>query len=136
MLISQSTRSAESLPLLDRDAQGDYRLATGDKILTAVRQAFGRRVRRGTTLSSSDIVRDYLRAKLGVEHEVFACLLLDSQNTLIEYAEQFRGTLAHTNIYPREVVKIALKRNAAAIIFPHDHPSGLATPSRADELLT
>jgi DNA repair protein RadC len=135
--MSQSTRSAESFSLLVRDAQGEYRLATGDEVLTAARQVLGRRVRRGTTLSSPDVVRDYLRTKLGdLEHEVFVSLLIDSQNRLIEYAELFRGTLAQTSVYPREVVKIALIRNAAAMIFAHNHPSGVAEPSRADELLT
>ena len=135
--MSQSTRFAESLSLLVRDAQGEYRLATGEEVLNAARQVLGRRVRRGTTLSSPDIVRDYLRTRLGtLEHEVFASLLVDSQNRLIEYAELFRGTLAQTSVYPREVVKIALMRNAAAMIFAHNHPSGVAEPSRADELLT
>jgi len=135
--MSQSTRSSESLSLLVRDAQGEYRHATGDEVLNAARQVLGRRVRRGTTLSSPDVVRDYLRTKLGVlEHEVFAVLLLDSQNRLIEYAELFRGTLSQTSVYPREVVKIALTHNAAAMIFVHNHPSGVAEPSRADELLT
>jgi len=135
--MSQSTRSADSLSLLVRDAPGEYRLATGDEVLTAARRVLGRRVRRGTTLSSPEVVRDYLRTKLGgLEHEVFASLLLDSQNRLIEYAELFRGTLAQTSVYPREVVKIALNRNAAAMIFAHNHPSGVAEPSRADELLT
>ena len=135
--MSQSTRSAESLSLLVRDSQGEYRLATGDEVLNAARQVLGRRVRRGSTLSAPDVVRDYLRTKLGVlEHEVFAALLLDSQNRLIEYAELFRGTLAQTSVYPREVVKIALTQNAAAMIFAHNHPSGVAEPSRADELLT
>jgi len=135
--MSQSNRSSESLSLLVRDGQGDYRLATGEEVLTVARQVLGRRVRRGTALSSPDIVRDYLRTKLGtLEHEVFASLLLDSQNRLIEYVELFRGTLAQTSVYPREVVKIALLRNAAAMIIAHNHPSGVAEPSRADELLT
>lgn len=69
-------------------------------------------------------------------HEVFACLFLDSQNELIAYEELFRGTLAQTSVYPREVVKAALAYNAAAVIFAHNHPSGYAEPSRADELLT
>ena len=63
-------------------------------------------------------------------------LLLDSQHRLIEYAELFRGTLSQTSVYPREVVKIGLLRNAAAMIFAHNHPSGVPEPSRADELLT
>jgi DNA repair protein RadC len=135
--MSQSNQSPESLSLLVRDAQGQYRPASGEEVLTAARRVLGHRVRRGTTLSSPSIVRDYLRSKLGaLEHEVFASLLLDSQNRLIEYAELFRGTLSQTSVYPREVVKIALVRNAAAMIFAHNHPSGVAEPSRADELLT
>jgi DNA repair protein RadC len=135
--MSQSNQSHESVSLLVRDAQGQYRSASCEEVLTAARQVLGHRVRRGTTLSSPDIVRDYLRSKLGaLEHEVFASLLLDSQNRLIEYAELFRGTLSQTSVYPREVVKIALVRNAAAMIFAHNHPSGVAEPSRADELLT
>ena len=83
------------------------------------------------------VVRDYLRTKIAeLEHEVFVTLLLDSQNRLIEYIELFRGTLAQTSVYPREVVKVALSRNAAAMILAHNHPSGVAEPSRADELLT
>ena len=135
--MSQSTRSTESLSLLVRDAQGEYRPATGDEVLSAARQVLGRRIRRGSSLSSPDVVRDHLRTRLGaLEHEVFVAFLLDSQNRLIEYAELFRGTLAQTSVYPREVVKIALTRNAAAMIFAHNHPSGVAEPSRADELLT
>jgi DNA repair protein RadC len=63
-------------------------------------------------------------------------LLLDAQNRLIEAAEMFRGTLTQTSVYPREIVKTALARNATAVIFAHNHPSGVAEPSRADELLT
>ena len=64
------------------------------------------------------------------------CLFLDSQNRLIACEEMFRGTLAQTSVYPREVVKAALRHNAAAVIFAHNHPSGVAEPSRADEALT
>ena len=70
------------------------------------------------------------------EHEVFYCLMLDAQNRLIEAREMFRGTLTQTAVYPREVVKAALACNAGAVIFAHNHPSSLAEPSRADELLT
>ena len=135
--MSQSNFQNESSELLVRDAQGQYRLATGDEVLQAARQVIGRRVRRGSSMSSPQTVRDYLRTKLAErEHEVFVTLLLDSQNRLIEYVELFRGTLAQTSVYPREVVKIALARNAASMILAHNHPSGVAEPSRADELLT
>lgn len=88
-------------------------------------------------MSSPNVVRDYLRMRIAaLPHEVFVCLYLDSQNRLIACEELFRGTLSQTSVYPREVVKAALARNAAAVIFAHNHPSGIAEPSRADELLT
>ena len=71
-----------------------------------------------------------------LEHEVFVALYLDAQNKLITTEELFRGTLTQTSVYPREVVKRTLKHNAAAVIFAHNHPSGIAEPSRADEMLT
>ena len=135
--MSHNTPHHDSTELLVRDALGQYRHATGDEVLKAARQVIGRRVRRGTAMTSPQTVRDYLRTKLAVlEHEVFVALLLDSQHRLIEYIELFRGTLAQTSVYPREVVKVALARNAAAMILAHNHPSGVAEPSRADELLT
>jgi DNA repair protein RadC len=88
-------------------------------------------------LVSPQAVRDYLRLLLCARpYEVFVGLFLDSQNRLLAAEELFRGTLAQTSVYPREVVKAALARNAAAMIFAHNHPSGVAEPSRADELLT
>ena len=88
-------------------------------------------------LTSPQAVRDYLRLSLdGRPYEVFVGLFLDSQNRVLASEELFRGTLAQTSVYPREVVKAALARNAAAMIFAHNHPSGVAEPSRADELLT
>ncbi len=88
-------------------------------------------------LHSPDAVKDYLRLKLGDRpHEVFAVVFMDSQNRVIACEELFRGTLTQTSVYPREVVLEALKRNAASVIFCHNHPSGAAQPSRADEALT
>jgi len=122
--------------LLIRDPSGEYRTATGEEVMNAARQALARRVRRGTAMTSPQIVRDFLSTKLGdLEHEVFVALVLDSQHRLIQYIELFRGTLAQTSVYPREVVKSALM-HSAAMVFAHNHPSGVAEPSRADELLT
>ena len=88
-------------------------------------------------LASPAAVTDYLRLRVGgLEHEVFGVLWLDAQNRLIEAEELFRGTLTQTSVYPREVVKVALARNAGAAILYHNHPSGIAEPSRADEALT
>lgn len=101
------------------------------------RRAARETLARGDTMTSPDAVRDYLRLTLAArEHEVFVALFLDSQHRLIAAEELFRGTLAQTSVYPREIVKIALAHNAAAVIFAHNHPSGVAEPSRADELLT
>ena len=91
----------------------------------------------GDALTSPEAVRDYLRLTLAsLPHETFVVLFLDSQHRLLAADELFRGTLAQTSVYPREIVKAALARNAAAVIFAHNHPSGVAEPSRADELLT
>lgn len=90
----------------------------------------------GSALTSPGAVKDYLRLSLQREHEVFACIWLDAQHHVIKAEELFRGTLTQTSVYPREVVKAALASNAAAVIFAHNHPSGVAQPSQADELLT
>jgi DNA repair protein RadC len=70
------------------------------------------------------------------EYEVFVVVLLDAQNRVLAAEEMFRGTLSQTSVYPREVVKTALRHNAGAVIFAHNHPSGIAEPSHADEILT
>ncbi len=106
-------------------------------VIELSRRALKEDVRRERLLDSPPKVREYLRLRIGqLPHEVFAALFLDAQNRLIDDEELFRGTLTQTSVYPREVVKRALARNAAAVIFAHNHPSGLAEPSRADELLT
>jgi DNA repair protein RadC len=106
-------------------------------VLELARRSLREDVRRETALSSPGAVRDYLRLTLGRrEHEVFVALFLDAQNRLLVTEELFRGTLTQTSVYPREVVKRALTLNAAAVIFAHNHPSGVAEPSRSDEMLT
>lgn len=94
-------------------------------------------LKSGAALTSPGAVRDYLRLALGARpHEVFVCIWLDAQHRVITFEEPFRGTLTQTSVYPREIVKAALAHNAAAVIFAHNHPSGVAQPSQADELLT
>ncbi|WP_436408851.1 RadC family protein [Enterobacter asburiae] len=120
-----------------RDAQGRYLQATAEQILEAARQAIERKMQRGTSFTSPAAVKEYLRAKLaGFEHEVFAVLFMDTQHRLIEYAEMFRGTIDSASVYPRELVKEALRLNAAAVILSHNHPSGSPEPSQADNVLT
>lgn len=123
--------------LLVRDDQGRYMQATADQILEAARQVIDQKIPRGALFTSPELVKDYLRTKLvGFEHEVFAVLFLDTKHRLIEYIELFRGTIDSASVYPREVVKEALRVNAAAVIFSHNHPSGNPEPSQADKLLT
>jgi DNA repair protein RadC len=111
-----------------------------DKLFVAqelVRRALREELKHGDALSSPAMVRDYLRLMLaGKEHEVFAVLFLDAQNRVLASEEMFRGTLTQTSVYPREVVKSALRNNSAAVIFSHNHPSGVAEPSHADQVLT
>jgi DNA repair protein RadC len=110
------------------------------KLLAArdlIRRMLAEEMRRECVLSSPAAVRDYLRLLFrGREHETFVVIYLDSQNRFMASEELFRGTLSQTSVYPREIVKRALANNCAAVVFAHNHPSGVAEPSRADELLT
>jgi DNA repair protein RadC len=91
----------------------------------------------GPSLASPRVTRDFLSSKLrDLEHEMFCCLYLDKRHRLIEFQELFRGTIDGASVHPREIVKLALQRNAAAVIIAHNHPSGVAEPSQADELIT
>ncbi len=111
-----------------------HRLAVARELLLRDLTA---QMKSGPVLNSPNAVRDWLRLRYaGVEHEVFIVLHLDVKHRLIAAEEMFRGTLTHTSVYPREVVKSALERNAAALIFAHNHPSGEPEPSQADRALT
>lgn len=102
-----------------------------------VRRWLDEELKRDCVLNAPDAVRDCLRIHFaGLEHESFVAMFLDAQHRLIATHELFRGTLTQTSVYPREVVKAALRENAAAIIFAHNHPSGVAEPSKSDEALT
>lgn len=110
---------------------------TDSQIVERALAVLEKRLKNGRALTSPGAVRDYLRLSLAErEHEVFACIWLDAQHRVIAAEELFRGTLTQTSVYPREVVKSALAHNSAAVIFAHNHPSGVAQPSQADELLT
>ena len=116
---------------------GDAKYAQIQAVLEMSRRALRETLDRGTALSSPHTVRDYLRLKLqGRAYEVFVAVFLDAQNRVLAVEELFRGTLTQTSVFPREIVKRALHFNAASVIFAHNHPSGVAEPSRADEALT
>ena len=106
-------------------------------MLELARRALGERLRRGRALDSPLAVRDYLRLWLGAEPiEVFAALFLDHHHRLLDARQLWRGTLTHTAVYPRELVKLALDLHAAALVVAHNHPSGVAVASIDDRLLT
>jgi DNA repair protein RadC len=106
-------------------------------VMELARRAIAEQLQSGETFGSPELVKRYLRIKLGGQrHESFVVLFLDVKNRLIADRELFRGTLTQTSVYPREVVVEALSRNASAVILAHNHPSGLPEPSEADLRLT
>jgi len=112
-------------------------LSAESKALEISRRHVFATVQSGDVLSSPEQVRHYLSMQLaGLEHEVFSGLFLDRRHRVIEYRELFRGTIDSAAVYPREVLKLCLSRNASAIIFAHNHPSGVAEPSDTDVRLT
>ena len=116
---------------------GPARLAVLRAIPELARRYFEASVSVGQALTSPADTEDYLKARLrDLPHEVFCCLYLDNRHRVLRFAELFRGTIDGTSVYPREVVKEALAENAAAVIVAHNHPSGVAEPSQADERIT
>ena len=109
-----------------------------DAVIAAALRVLELRMRTATVaLTSPSAVRDYLCLTLAErQHEVFVCIWLDARHRVIKAQEAASGTLTQTSVYPREIVKAALANNAAAVIFAHNHPSGVAEPSQAYELLT
>ena len=124
-------------PLYVRSPSGRYRPATDDQILAAGRVAAESLISMDNTMMNPEQVAKFFQSKLaGLGHECAALLYLDSQLKPIRYIEQAMGTLSHASIYPREIVKTALRLNAAALFMAHNHPSGIAEPSPADLSLT
>lgn len=106
-------------------------------VLEMARRHLGETLKRGDALTQPDAVGRFLQSRLrDYPYEVFACLYLDNRHRVIEFCELFRGTIDGASVHPREVVRGALTHNAAAVIFCHNHPSGVAEPSRADEAIT
>lgn len=116
---------------------GNAKYAQLQAVLEMARRHFVEILERGDALTSPEVTRAYLSAQMrGYPHEVFACLFLDNQHRVIEFEELFRGTIDGASVYPREVLKRALHHNAAAMIFAHNHPSGISEPSQADRQIT
>jgi DNA repair protein RadC len=116
---------------------GPAKMAELIAVLELARRAMAEQLRMSPLFDSPQAVKHYLQLHLaGKKHEVFAVLWVDAQNRLIGMEEVFRGTLTQTSVYPREIVKLALHHNAAAVVLAHNHPSGSVQPSRADESLT
>jgi len=129
--------AAEQSMLALQKGFGEARYCQLRAIVELMRRALREDIARRDALASPGAVRDYLRLKLrDLPHEVFMGVYLDAQNRVIGDEELFRGTLTQTSVYPREVVKRALAHNAASVILAHNHPSGVAEPSHADEMLT
>ena len=106
-------------------------------VLEIARRVLAQQLAEQPLFDSAQRVKDYLALNLRpLGHEAFAVLFLDSQHRSIAFEVMFRGTLAHTSVHPREIVKRALALNAAAVVLAHNHPSGVAEPSRADEMVT
>ena len=141
--VLKSFRSLRKLIAADRQrfcaepGLGPARFAEMQAAIEISRRQLADPLKVGPSLSSPRATRDFLVAKLrDLEHEVFCCLYLDKRHRLIHFEELFRGTIDGASVHPREIVKLALQRNAAAIIIAHNHPSGIAEPSQADELIT
>jgi len=106
-------------------------------VLEIARRALSQQLAQAPVFDNPAVVKQFVSLTIGaLDHEVFAVLFLDNQHRLLRHEEMFRGTLTHTSVYPREVARRALALNSAAVIFAHNHPSGAAEPSRADEFLT
>jgi DNA repair protein RadC len=116
---------------------GPAKRAEVSAVLELARRSLKQELVERPLFDSPARVKEYLRLQIGsLKHEVFVVMFLNAQNRLLASEEMFRGTLTQTSVYPREVVKRALALNAAAVVFAHNHPSGTAEPSRADEFLT
>ena len=129
--------SADQSALCATPGLGEAKYAELHAAMEMARRYLGARMHRDGVLDSPSSARDYLRARLGpYRREVFACLFLDNRHRVIHYAELFQGTIDGAAVHPREVVREALARNAAAVILAHNHPSGVAEPSDADRRIT
>ena len=133
----RSLLDADTNRILRCPGVGAARLATLRALPELARRYFAGSLPRGEAIRNPADTSGYLQARMRhLEHELFCCLFLDNRHRVIRFDEMFRGTIDGTSVYPREVVKEALAVNAAAVILAHNHPSGVAEPSQADERIT
>jgi DNA repair protein RadC len=120
-----------------RDQDGEFVVAEGGVVVEAAKRHLGRRIRRGVKLTSPKLVRDFLAVTLGDRDcEYFCLILLDCHHRFLRFVELFRGTIDGASVHPREVVKVVLQAQAAAVVLVHNHPSQHDRFSSADELIT
>jgi DNA repair protein RadC len=132
--MSNATHNAALLYV--RDA-ATFRPATTEETMKAARTVLATKFRRRTPITSPKAMRDYLRISFGLlEQEVFIVVLLDNRHRVLKSVEMFRGTIDGCAVHSREIVKMVVTCNAAAVVLAHNHPSGIAEPSQADELIT
>ncbi|RIY39776.1 JAB domain-containing protein [Neopusillimonas maritima] len=134
----ETSASVTPSTLYVREPGGAFVPADTTRVLDAARNIAHQVLPERINMSDPERVKAFFAMKLNsnLEHEVFAMAMLDAQFRLLEYVEPFRGTLTQASVYPREVVKMGLAANAAAIIIGHNHPSGCLDPSQADLALT
>ncbi|MFO1466611.1 MAG: DNA repair protein RadC [Steroidobacteraceae bacterium] len=129
--------AADRQRFCEQPGLGLARFAELQAALEIARRQYAEELRTGPVLTAPRATQDFLFAHIrDLGHEVFCCLFLDNRHRLLHFAELFRGTIDGTSVHPREIVKQALAHNCAAVIVAHNHPSGVAEPSRADELIT
>ncbi|NCF13926.1 MAG: DNA repair protein RadC [Gammaproteobacteria bacterium] len=133
----RSLLHAEAADIMACQGVGFSRLATLRALPELARRYFSESLPCGETIRSPTDTEAFLKARMQhLDHELFCCLFLDNRHRVLRFDELFRGTIDGTSVYPREVVKEALGVNAAAVILAHNHPSGVAEPSQADERIT
>ena len=133
----QALLNADQTQFCQGKGLGSAKYAQLQAVLEMAKRHFEEILQRGDALTSPEATRAYLSAQLrGYSYEVFACLFLDNQHRVIQLEELFRGTIDGASVYPRDVAKRALFHNAAAVIFAHNHPSGINEPSQADKNIT
>jgi DNA repair protein RadC len=129
--------SARQVAFCERKGLGPAKFAQLQAALELTSRYIKEELRANPIFTSPQMVRDYLAVQMrGYQREVFVILLLDSRHQLLDFHELFQGTIDMASVYPREIVKLALQNNAAAVIVAHNHPSGVAEPSQSDIAIT